>query len=268
MKYRLRIAMLSGLLAVALVACGGSVVPAQPDEPTSGGSVQEESVESAPAPEPTLPSEPTTEPTMASAPTEVVVEPTATEAEEEVVAEVEEEEATAVAVPEPTAPATLEEAAPTEAPVAANLPLYLASDLTDVNSGATFRVADLTAAGNYVLLETMAVWCSNCRQQQEQVKAYEATAPEGIVSLALDIDLNESPDLLREHAAQGGFDWYYAIATPEVAQAINADFGPQFLTPPSVPMLLVRPDNSIVQLPFGIKSAEQLAALVEENRLN
>lgn len=270
------------VLALALAACGGGSTAAE-QEAETGGSIQEERVQETPAPAATETSEPVAESSPTGEATEVAVarEPTPTEAaetEDESSATVE-EEATTVSVPEATAPpeptvtmeatATMEPTATSEpAPVAENLPVYLSSELVDVNSGESFRVADLTGAGNYVLLEMMAVWCTNCRQQQEQVKAYEAAGPENVVSVALDIDLNESQELLREHATRNGFDWHYAIATQEVARQIGADFGQQFLTPPSVPMLLIRPDNSVVAFPFGIKSAEELAAFVESNRLN
>jgi thiol-disulfide isomerase/thioredoxin len=224
--------------------------------------MQEERVQETPAPAATETSEPVAESSPTEQATEVAVvsEPTV------------EEEATTVSVPEATAPpeptVTVEATATSEpTPVVENLPVYLSSELVNVNSGESFRVADLTGAGNYVLLEMMAVWCTNCRQQQEQVKAYEATGPANVVSVALDIDLNESQELLREHATRNGFDWHYAIATQEVARQIGADFGQQFLTPPSVPMLLIRPDNSVVAFPFGIKSADELAAFVESNRL-
>ncbi|HEX8681177.1 MAG TPA: hypothetical protein VF707_02615 [Ardenticatenaceae bacterium] len=263
------------VLALALAACGGGSTATGPEAET-GGSMQEERVQETPAPAATETSEPVVESSPTEEATEVAVasEPMGTEAaetEDEGSATVE-EEATTVSVPEATAPpeptVTVEPIVTSEpAPTAENLPVYLSSELVDVNSGESFRVADLTGAGNYVLLEMMAVWCTNCRQQQEQVKAYEATGPANVVSVALDIDLNESQELLREHATRNGFDWHYAIATQEVARQIGADFGQQFLTPPSVPMLLIRPDNSVVAFPFGIKSADELAAFVESNRL-
>ena len=87
------------------------------------------------------------------------------------------------------------------------------------------------------------------------------------MSVALDIDPNESPDLLRAHVQQRGFGGFYAISPPDVTRQIGAEYGQSFLNPPNTPMLLVRPDNSIVPFPFGIKSADQLASFVEANRL-
>lgn len=149
----------------------------------------------------------------------------------------------------------------------ASLPLYLSAELTDVRTGEAFRIADLTQAGHYVLVETMAVWCSTCLRQQRQIQAYEEDVGEGIVSVALDIDIHESRELLLNHTEQHGFDWYYAISPPDVSRAIGEEFGQQFLNPPNAPMLLIRPDNSVVPLPFGVKEAAELASLVEQHRL-
>ena len=79
--------------------------------------------------------------------------------------------------------------------------------------------------------------------------------------------MNESADLLIAHIERHGFEGYYAISPPNVTRQIGNDHGQSFLNPPNAPMLLVRPDNSIVPLPFGIKSADELASLVDANRL-
>ena len=77
----------------------------------------------------------------------------------------------ATEVPAPTE-APVEESQEIEEPVATSepvaeaepaaeagtLPLYLSSDLVDVNSNESFRIADLTGQGKYVLVEMMAVW--------------------------------------------------------------------------------------------------------------
>ncbi|MGB0387585.1 MAG: hypothetical protein ACPGWR_22425 [Ardenticatenaceae bacterium] len=73
--------------------------------------------------------------------------------------------------------------------------------------------------------------------------------------------------MLRAHVQQRGFGGHYAISPPDVTRQIGADFGQSFLNPPNAPMLLVRPDNSIVIFPFGVKSVDQLASFVEANRL-
>ncbi|GAB4548483.1 MAG: hypothetical protein Kow0063_43410 [Anaerolineae bacterium] len=137
-------------------------------------------------------------------------------------------------------------------------PAWYAAQLTDVNSGSTFRVADFE--GKVVLVETMAVWCSTCLRQQQQVQALHELLGErdDWVSLALDIDPNETPDILKAHADRYGFDWHYAVAPVEVAREIGQLYGDQFLNPPSAPMLIIDRQGQVHPLPFGVKSAQAL----------
>ena len=139
-----------------------------------------------------------------------------------------------------------------------DLPAWFSAELTDVNSGETLTVAGLK--GKVVLVETMAIWCSNCLRQQNEVKAlYEALGMEdGLVTLVLDIDPNENAEHLREYAAKHGFDWIYAVAPREVAREIGQLYGDQFLNPPSTPMLIVDRQGEVHLLPFGRKTALDL----------
>jgi hypothetical protein len=143
------------------------------------------------------------------------------------------------------------------------LPDWFDADLVDVNSGETFRIADLQ--GKVVLVETMAVWCSNCLRQQREVQALHAALGEreDFISIALDIDPNEDASKLRSFAEQNGFDWTYVVAPAEVASEIGDLYGQQFLNPPSTPILLIDRHGEVEILPFGIKSAADLQASVE-----
>ena len=139
-----------------------------------------------------------------------------------------------------------------------DLPAWFTAELTDVNSGETLTVAGLK--GQVVLVETMAIWCSNCLRQQQEVKAlHEALGMEdGLVTLVLDIDPNENADHLRDYAAKHGFDWTYVVAPREVAREIGQLYGDQFLNPPSTPMLIVDRQGEVHLLPFGRKTALDL----------
>lgn len=144
-------------------------------------------------------------------------------------------------------------------------PAWYAAQLTDVNTGSTFRVADFK--GRVVLVETMAVWCSTCLRQQQQVQALHELLGErdDLVSLALGIDPNETPDVLKAHADRHGFDWRYAIAPVEVAREIGQLYGDQFLNPPSAPMLIIDRQGQAHPLPFGVKSAQALQEALGPN---
>ncbi len=148
----------------------------------------------------------------------------------------------------------------TEAPTDTMLesPAWFSASLTNVHTGEAFTLNDLK--GKVVLVETMAVWCSNCYQQQTQVKALHASLGErdDFVSIGFDIDPNEDADLLKTFVGQNGFDWRYVVAPTDVSREIASLYGGQFLNPPSTPMLIIDRHGVAHPLPFGIKGADEL----------
>ena len=137
-------------------------------------------------------------------------------------------------------------------------PAWFGVSLVNVHTGSSFTINDFK--GDVILVETMAIWCSNCRRQQEQVKELHALLGErdDFVSLGLDIDPNESAGALKSYVDANGFDWYYAVPPVEVVREIASLHGDQFLNPPSTPMLIIDRHGVAHPLPFGIKSAEDL----------
>lgn len=139
-----------------------------------------------------------------------------------------------------------------------DVPAWFSAELIDVSTGETVVLTDLK--GKVVLVETMAIWCSNCLRQQNEVKALheDLGAREDLVTLVLDVDPNENTADLREYAARHGFTWTYVVAPREVAREIGQLYGDQFLNPPSTPMLIVDQQGAVHLLPFGRKSAADL----------
>jgi thiol-disulfide isomerase/thioredoxin len=142
-------------------------------------------------------------------------------------------------------------------------PSWFGAALTDVRSGKTFSLNDFK--GKVVLVETMAVWCSNCLKQQGQVKALHALIGENddFISIGLDIDPNENAVDLKSYVEAKGFDWLYAVPSAEVTREIGNLYTAQFLNPPSTPILIVDRHGVAHPLPFGIKSAEDLEKVVK-----
>ena len=142
-------------------------------------------------------------------------------------------------------------------PMAVSSQTWLDFEMEDVNTGEIFRVSDF--AGKPVLLETFAVWCSNCkRQQHELVKLHEEVGDE-VVSIALSVDPNESASLVRQHAESNGFHWRYAVSPPELTRALIDQFGTSVVSAPSVPMILISPDQTSAQLlRRGVKRVDRL----------
>lgn len=140
---------------------------------------------------------------------------------------------------------------------------WFGTTLTNVSTGESFSINDFK--GKVVLIETLAMWCSNCLKQQQQVKLLHETLGmnEDLISIGLDVDTNEQAEDLKTYVENNGFDWIYAVASDEVTREIANLYGAQFLNPPSTPILIIDREGQAHPLPFGIKSAEDLQKYIE-----
>jgi hypothetical protein len=142
-------------------------------------------------------------------------------------------------------------------------PAWYSASFTDARTAQVFTINDFK--GKVVLVETMAVWCTTCLSQQEQIKAYHESlgSRDDFVSLSLDIDPNENADILGSYVDRTGFDWLYTIAPADVSREIAALYGDQFLNPPSTPILVIDRQGVAHPLPFGIKSTDDLMITIQ-----
>jgi thiol-disulfide isomerase/thioredoxin len=155
-------------------------------------------------------------------------------------------------------------ATPTTSPAVVMTQPWATEALVDVQTGETFRIADLVAAGNVVIIETMAIWCPNCQRQGGEVKeALAELAPTSKVAyVVLDVDLHEDAAALAEYKMKNGFDGRYAIAGIPVARALAEEFGANMLNPPLTPIVIVGTDGVGTLTAHGPKSSDELVALV------
>jgi thiol-disulfide isomerase/thioredoxin len=136
----------------------------------------------------------------------------------------------------------------------------LALELTDVRDGTTFTLGEL-AADAPVIVETMAIWCTNCRSQMHEVTAAHDIAE--FHSVSVDVEPSEVAEDLVAYADREGFRWPFVLADAELATALRERFGTEVLFPPGMPKLLVGTDGTVELLPLGdLLSAEEIAALV------
>lgn len=147
-------------------------------------------------------------------------------------------------------------------PVAAT-PEWFDMELTDAQTGETFTMNDY--AGKVVLVETMAIWCPNCVVQANEVRnLHEALGhPDDLISVSLDVDLNEDEASLKEYASGFGFEWHFAVAPLLVARALGNLYSAQYLNPPLSPMLIIDREGNVHELEYGLKDAETLQEIVE-----
>lgn len=135
--------------------------------------------------------------------------------------------------------------------------------LTDVRTGETFTLGGF--AGQTVFVEPMATWCSNCLRQLTNVadakRQLEQAGRDDVVFVAISIETNLDPASLRAYSAEHGFDWRFAVATPELLRSLVGDFGRSITTPPATPHFVMFADGSVSEVTTGIEPA---AALLEQ----
>lgn len=159
--------------------------------------------------------------------------------------------------------ATLTVAAPGAAtPAAAQMerPSWQMLPLVDARTGQGFTLADFD--GKTVYVEPMATWCTNCRQQmgviRDQVKAQ--VDPEQVVFVGLSVETTLAPETLAAYTATHGFDWTFAVMSPELLQELAAKFGRTVTNPPAVPHFIIGPHGDTSDLSTGFHGADQLLA--------
>ncbi len=150
-----------------------------------------------------------------------------------------------------------------QSPTATTTPDWFQTELTDVQTGEIFTMNDY--AGKVILVETMAVWCPTCILQAAYVyKLHEQLGyPDDLISVSLDVDLNENADDLKAYINEYGFDWHFAVAPLEVDRALGNLYSAQYMNPPLAPMLMIDRLGNVHDLPFGLKDTETLQQAVE-----
>ena len=135
--------------------------------------------------------------------------------------------------------------------------------LTDVRTGETFTLTDF--AGKTVFVETMATWCTSCLRQLTNVAEakgqLEQAGNEDIVFVAISVETNLDPASLQAYSEEHGFDWHFAVATPELLRALVDNFGRSVTVPPATPHFVMFADGSVSDLTTGIEPA---AVLLEQ----
>ena len=108
------------------------------------------------------------------------------------------------------------------------------------------------------MLESFAVWCPTCLAQQKEMKKLVETEGGTIVHISLDTDPNEDEARVKEHLERNGLDWYFAISTEELTNALIDEFGLRFVSAPTAPVVLICQDQSTRFLGRGVKSVDRL----------
>jgi hypothetical protein len=87
--------------------------------------------------------------------------------------------------------------------------------------------------------------------------------PDDLVSVSLDVDVNEDGASLKEYTEEFGFEWHFAVAPLEVARAFGNLYTAQYLNPPLSRMMIIDRDGNGHHLEYGLKKAGTLKEKVE-----
>ncbi len=161
---------------------------------------------------------------------------------------------------------TLGRTVPTPAtPTPADRPAWQSIELTDARTGETFSLGQFE--GRTVFVEPMAVWCPPCGEQLANVREARAQLgpeEESFVFVALSSELGLSNDRLAHYADEMGFDWRFAVMSPDLLEALVDEFGRAVTVPPSTSHFTIRPDGSSTALKTGIEGTESLVESLRE----
>ena len=141
------------------------------------------------------------------------------------------------------------------------LPAWQQVQLTDARTGKTFTLADF--AGKTVYVEPFATWCVNCKTQLRNVQAARQQLGDKPVFVTLSVETNLKTEDITQYTNEQGFDWVFAVITPELLKQLTDEFGLVIATPPSTPHFIIRPDGSTTKLATGIKSVESLVSTIQ-----
>ncbi len=134
--------------------------------------------------------------------------------------------------------------------------------LTNAQTGESFSLTDF--AGQTVYVEPMATWCANCRQQLGNVNEAKMQVGDEVTFVALSVETTLKADQLASYAKDQGFDFTFAVMTPEVLRALAAEFGQAVTSPPSTPHFVISPDGTTSELLTGFSTTDEITALVQQ----
>jgi len=132
------------------------------------------------------------------------------------------------------------------------------TELRDISTGENYSISELEKP---ILVETFAVWCPTCTNQQQQLKEFHNSS--NVTSVSLDVDPNENKEKAQNHIDRYGFDWRYSVALASMTRQLIQEYGNSIAQPPVAPMILVC-ENGTRRLPNGVKTPSKLGEEVEK----
>lgn len=84
------------------------------------------------------------------------------------------------------------------------------------------------------------------------------------VVVGLSLETNLSASRLAGYADSNGFNWRFAVMTPDMLTAVVEQFGSQAAVAPRTPHFVISPNGALSPLRLGIKSESEILAELQE----
>jgi hypothetical protein len=83
-----------------------------------------------------------------------------------------------------------------------------------------------------------------------------------VVFIGLSVETTIDSATLANYADNEGFEWLFAVLTPELLRELAGEFGQTITNPPSTPHFVIRPDGTNTELVTGIEPAGDILAQI------
>ncbi|MGB3558745.1 MAG: TlpA disulfide reductase family protein [Geitlerinemataceae cyanobacterium] len=150
----------------------------------------------------------------------------------------------------------------TDTPAAESTASLTQLPLTNAKTGESFTLADYS--GQTVLVKPMATWCGKCKANLQAAR--EATTElnsDNLVVVALSVEDSLENAKLAQYASDEGFDFVFAVATPEMTRALDDRFGQTALNPSIGSRFIIAPNGEISELTTGKVEPDSLVTTLK-----
>lgn len=138
---------------------------------------------------------------------------------------------------------------------------WMDTEMTDVITGETFTLRELTKDGTPIVVHLFAAWCPACNMQLTESTTFLENYPGKARVVPIDIDTSESPASIAEHVKNRGYKGIFATAEKPIVQGLVNLFGQEIVM--QIPQTLLFSGDDILYLGPGVVGSKDLAARLD-----